>query len=290
MKKKPGTKFLLLSMSLLIAASLSACGNTEPSDSGAGSSTSVEASSAEEYQTNGDMKQSSKESSAGESTAMKTAETAATDSTAAENNASKSAEAAGVAATDNTGSETAAADRTETAATPSAISEEPLSAGLISIDGDIICLGTRYSEIHGGNWSLRTEDYEKYQSYSLNPRTTSGSAMGLYSDKYGYEYENFHIMVSVMNASEDPIPYLDGTIDYLSIPSITRLEVLPEITLPGGLTLNSTEDDFRAVYGEPSSEYNDESTEFRSLTFKDGDVDLKISWYKGRINEITLTI
>ena len=114
--------------------------------------------------------------------------------------------------------------------------------------------------------------------------------MGLYSDKYGYEYENFHIMVSVMNASEDPIPYLDGTIDYLSIPSITRLEVLPEITLPGGLTLNSTEDDFRAVYGEPSSEYNDESTEFRSLTFKDGDVDLKISWYKGRINEITLTI
>jgi hypothetical protein len=97
-------------------------------------------------------------------------------------------------------------------------------------------------------------------------------------------------MVSVMNASEDPIPYLDGTIDYLSIPSITRLEVLPEITLPGGLTLNSTEDDFRAVYGEPSSEYNDESTEFRSLTFKDGDVDLKISWYKGRINEITLTI
>ena len=134
------------------------------------------------------------------------------------------------------------------------------------------------------------EDYEKYQSYSLNPRTTSGSAMGLYSDKYGYEYENFHIMVSVMNASEDPIPYLDGTIDYLSIPSITRLEVLPEITLPGGLTLNSTEDDFRAVYGEPSSEYNDESTEFRSLTFKDGDVDLKISWYKGRINEITLTI
>ena len=136
---------------------------------------------------------------------------------------------------------------------------------------------------------MSDEDYQKYQSYSLNPKTASGSGMALYSEDYGYEYESFHIMVSVTNTSEESIPYLDGAIDYIAISSITRAESVPEVILPGGLTLDGSEEEFKAVYGEPSNEYDDEDAEYRSLSFKDGDVDLKISWSKGRINDITLT-
>ena len=167
---------------------------------------------------------------------------------------------------------------------------ETLAGGAISADGQIIRLGMGYAEIEKGKWAISAKDHEKYEAYSLNPRTTSGSAMALYSEDYGYDFESFHIMVSLRNESEQPVPYLEGTVDYISIPNLTRTEKLAEVILPGGLTLESTEEEFRAVYGEPVSEYDDEATGFRSLSFEDGEVRMGINWVKGSINEITLSM
>ena len=64
--------------------------------------------------------------------------------------------------------------------------------------------------------------------------------------------------------------------------------ILPAFVLPGGLTLESTEEDFIAVYGEPSHVYEDESTEFKSVSFRDGDVKLDVIWSKGKTDEITI--
>ena len=60
--------------------------------------------------------------------------------------------------------------------------------------------------------------------------------------------------------------------------------------MPGGLTLESTEEDFRAVYGEPSYEYEDAATEFRKVHFKDEGVEIQLTWSKGVMSEITMTI
>lgn len=146
------------------------------------------------------------------------------------------------------------------------------------------------AEIEEGKWAISAKDHEKYESYTLNPRTTSGSAMSLYSEDYGYEFESFHIMVSLRNESEQPTPYLEGTVDYISIPSLARTEKLAEVVLPGGLTLESTEEELRAAYGEPASEYYDEAIEFRALSFEDGDVRMTINWVGGVINEVTLSM
>ena len=162
-----------------------------------------------------------------------------------------------------------------------------LSSGAISIDGDLFTLGTGFNEI-SGEWSLKPEDADKYKDYTLNPRTTSGSAMGVYKEKWGYEFNSFHVMISVVNTSESSIPYLEGDIDYLDIPGINRSEAVPDVILPGGLTLESTEEDFIAAYGDPSHEYEDESTEFKSVSFRDGDVKLDVIWSKGKIDEITI--
>lgn len=170
------------------------------------------------------------------------------------------------------------------------IDGETIADGAISADGQIIRLGMGYAEIEEGKWAISAKDHEKYESYTLNPRTTSGSAMSLYSEDYGYEFESFHIMVSLRNESEQPIPYLEGTVDYISIPNLARTEKLAEVVLPGGLTLESTEEELRAAYGEPASEYYDEATEFRALSFEDGDIRMTINWVGGVINEVTLSM
>ncbi len=183
--------------------------------------------------------------------------------------------------------EAAPAATTETNADASAINDATLASGQISIDGDIFTLGTGFNEIPS-EWSLTPEDAEKYKDYTLNPRTTSGSAMGVYKEKWGYEFNSFHVMISLVNVSESSIPYLEGAIDYLDIPGINRSETVPAIILPGGLTLESTEEDFIAAYGEPSNQYEDTSTEFKSLSFRDGDIKLDIIWSKGKIDQITM--
>ena len=170
----------------------------------------------------------------------------------------------------------------------SAIADAPLSSGVMLIDGDLFTMGSGLNDIQ--NWSITPEDEEKYKEYSLNPWTTSGGAMGLYKDSFGTDFTSFHVMASLMNASDSPIAYLDGAIDYLSIPGINRADSVPEVILPGGLTLKSTEEDFRAAYGEPSYEYEDEETEFRSVHFEDGEVEIQLTWVKGEISEITMTI
>ena len=170
-----------------------------------------------------------------------------------------------------------------------AIADAELASGTISIDGDLFTLGTSFNEVQGG-WALKPEDAEKYKDYSLNPRTTSGTAMGIYKDEFGYEFTSFHVMVSLMNESEAPIAYLDGAIDYLSIPGIQRAETVPPVVFPGGLTLESTEEEFIAAYGEPTYQYEDESTEFKTLKFQNGEVELEVIWSKGMIDEITLMI
>ena len=189
--------------------------------------------------------------------------------------------AADETATDATATDTATADA-------GAIAGMPLSSGAISVDGDLFVLGSNFRDVQASGWSLTQEDEEKYQEYTLNPRTTSGGAMGVYKDAYGYDFNSFHVMVSLMNASESSIPYLDGTVDYLSIPRISQVETPVPVVFPGGLTTDSTEEEFVAVYGQPTYEYEDEETEFRSVTFEDGDVELQIIWTKGVINEITM--
>ena len=114
--------------------------------------------------------------------------------------------------------------------------------------------------------------------------------MGVYKEEYGYDFTSFHVMLSLMNISESPIPYLEGDIDYLSIPGIRRSEAVPAVVLPGGLTLESTEEDFIAAYGEPDHVYEDAATEFKSVSFRDGDLKLQVIWSKGEIDEITLEI
>ena len=193
------------------------------------------------------------------------------------------------------GTDTAATDEAEAeeistgtaSAAAGAIVEMPLSSGAVSIDGDLFTLGTGFGEIPG-EWALTPEDAEKYKEYTLNPMSTSGSAMGVYKEKWGYEFNSFHVMISVVNMSESSIPYLEGDIDYLDIPGINRSETVPEVILPGGLTLESTEEDFIAVYGEPSHVYEDESTEFKAISFRDGDINLDVIWSKGKIDEITI--
>lgn len=186
------------------------------------------------------------------------------------------------ATSESTTEETATA-----AATDTALNDAKLSSGSISIDGDVFTLGKGFNEIPA-EWSLKPEDAEKYKDYTLNPRTTSGSAMGVYKEKWGYEFNSFHVMLSLVNASEASIPYLEGAIDYLDIPGISRSETVPDIIFPGGLTLESTEEDFIAAYGEPSNEYEDASTQFKKLSFRDGDVKLDIIWSKGTIDQITI--
>ena len=182
----------------------------------------------------------------------------------------------------------AAATNTDTSsADAGAMKDATLASGQISIDGDIFTLGKGFNEIPA-EWTLKPEDAEKYKDYTLNPRTTSGSAMGVYKEKWGYEFNSFHVMLSLVNASEASIPYLEGAIDYLDIPGISRSETVPNIIFPGGLTLESTEEDFIAAYGEPSNEYEDASTQFKKLSFRDGDVKLDIIWSKGAIDQITI--
>ena len=169
------------------------------------------------------------------------------------------------------------------------IAQEPLSSGAISIGGETIRMGDTYSQIQDGKWTLNPADFERFQTYSLKPRTTAGEGMTLFSDEYGREFSNFHVVISLVNRSDQSIPYLDGAIDYLSLPSLTRQKNVPLITLPGGLTLESSEEQFKEIYGDPSSEYEDESKGYRSLSFKEGDIKMKVSWLNGNINEITIT-
>ena len=185
--------------------------------------------------------------------------------------------------------------KTETAAAAApaadagAINTAALSSGTISVDGDIFTMGTSLTEVNG-DWALKPEDAEKYKVYTLNPRTTSGSAMGLYKEKWGYDFSSFHVMVSLMNLSESPVPYLEGTIDYFNIPGLNRTENVPAIVFPGGLTLESTEEDFIAAYGEATYEYDDAATEYKVRTFEDGEVELQITWSKGVISDVLMTI
>ena len=181
----------------------------------------------------------------------------------------------------------AAAPAADSAAADSVVTDAKLSSGSISIDGDVFTLGKGFNEIPA-EWTLKPDDAEKYKDYTLNPRTTSGSAMGVYKEKWGYEFNSFHVMLSLVNASEASIPYLEGAIDYLDIPGISRSETVPDIIFPGGLTLESTEEDFIAAYGEPSNEYEDASTQFKKLSFRDGDVKLDVIWSKGTIDQITI--
>lgn len=191
---------------------------------------------------------------------------------------------ASVAAASDTGSSA------EAAADASAVAEAPLSAGCISVDGDIFVMGTKFSDLPADTWTLNPEDYEKFKVYSINPRTTMGNAMSLYKDAYGREFSCFHVMVSLMNLSEEPIAYFDGAIDYLNIPGIARAESVAPVVFPGGLTLESTEEDFIAAYGDPVYKYDDESTDYKSRKFEDGEVQLEIVWSKGVISDITMTI
>ena len=184
-------------------------------------------------------------------------------------------------------SESTTEEAATAAATDTALNDAKLSSGSISIDGDVFTLGKGFNEIPA-EWTLKPEDAEKYKDYTLNPRTTSGSAMGVYKEKWGYEFNSFHVMLSLVNASEASIPYLEGAIDYLDIPGISRSETVPDIIFPGGLTLESTEEDFIAAYGEPSNEYEDASTQFKKLSFRDGDIKLDIIWSKGTIDQITI--
>ena len=167
--------------------------------------------------------------------------------------------------------------------------EETLAQGGITVDGQTIRLGMNCSQIQETGWAPNAEDSAKFESYVLNPKTGSGEAMALYNEAYGSDYESFHIMISMRNESEQPIPLLEGAVDYISIPNITKTAKTANVILPGGLTLESTEDEFKAAYGEPVGEYEDEASGFRALSFQNGDVRLDISWTKDGINEITMT-
>ena len=171
---------------------------------------------------------------------------------------------------------------------PVSLAEEPLSSGKILIDGTLYQLGETYTEIHERDWTLNDEDYEKYEKYMLNPRTASGSGISLYSDRYGRELGSFAIVIAQENPSEDLISMFDGIIDYIALPRLNREEPVPSFELPGGLTAESTLDDFKAAYGEPTYEYQDEGTSFESYDFSDGDVKLSAQWVDGKLNEIDI--
>ena len=298
MKKKTLTRILSICIMLLLTASLAGCGGKDSASSSASAesesaaesvSESVEEQPEEEVEEEPEVTEApEEEAEEPEVTEAPEEEPEVTEAPEEEPEVTETPEEEAEeaeAAEEETTEET---EESETA-DAGAIADATLASGTISIDGDLFTLGMGFNELPG-EWSLKPEDAEKYKEYTLNPRTTSGSAMGVYKEKWGFDYESFHVMLSVMNLSESSIPYLEGTIDYLDIPNINRTEVVPAIILPGGLTPESTEEEFIAAYGEPSHEYLDEATEFRSLSFRDGDVKLDVIWSKGEMSEISMII
>ena len=166
------------------------------------------------------------------------------------------------------------------------VASSPLSAGILSLDGEVLRLGTTYNKMSGGSWTLNEDNLEKYSGYVLNPMTTSGSGMTLYNDKYGRQAGDFSVVISTRNATKEAVPMLDGEINYISLPKIARAESKPEIMLPGGLTPDSTPEDFIAAYGEPTYEYKDDESDSLSYNFQDGEVKLNVNWLKGNITGI----
>ena len=265
----------------------SASAEEATSESGSAESTSAEEATSESS--------SAESASAEEATSESTsAESSSAESASAEEATSESSSAESASAEDATSESTSAEEATSASdaerTMDAIVADVDLSFGAVAVDDMVFILGTPFSAIKGSAWTLNPEDEEKYADYSLNPWTTSGSAMGVYSDEYGREYDSFHVMVSLMNASDDPIAYLDGAIDYLNMPGLNRVERLPNVVLPRGLTLTSTEEEFIAAYGEPTYEYEDAETEYRMVEFRDEEVKLQVTWSKGVMSDILMTI
>lgn len=279
MRKQKKTRWLALPVALFMLALLIACGSTDSS------TRNIEKTSeASRDETVTDQIQSTT------SQEEMTTEQAFTATSQEEMTTGQTSNAGSEEKKDNNNdqsSDSAASTATGTAA--ETLADEPLSSGKIAIDGEVYQLGMTYNQISDGKWTLNDDDYAKYENYTLNPRTTSGSGVSLFSDQYGRELGCFSIVIAMENASEDSISLFDGAIDYIAAPQISRVESAPVIELPGGLTTDSKLDDFKAAYGEPYYEYSDDSTKFESYNFTNGDVEISVKWINGRMNEINLS-
>jgi len=132
----------------------------------------------------------------------------------------------------------------------------PLPVGFetFSYNGQLIYLPTTYEELSKLNFVLDAE----YDASDMVP-----SGFGEWIDLVDAD-GNVVAMISVDNYTDDEIPLGKCTVDYFSVSNpyiYDETQEAPEVMLVGGLTFQSTYEDFESVLGIPYYHYEDHSEE-----------------------------
>ena len=155
----------------------------------------------------------------------------------------------------------------------------------VTINGSTVTFPVSYADFKAMGFHISAED----EAYVLNSMYyTSVTLYNANEERMGYCYLYDH--------TENAIPLSDCMVYGVCIEYDSYYDVVTDVVLPSGVTMNSTKEDWVTAYGTPDYEYESDTYDSQEYTwyahndayYDDSQNSLEVSYWDGAIDEITI--
>jgi hypothetical protein len=159
----------------------------------------------------------------------------------------------------------------------------------IKVDGVLYQFPYDYDELVDNGWSMDLAEYGYEDGYTLNKGDMTYSTIELTHANYGTDWDSFTIWCGFANYTDKTIDITQGNLWAIELDIMDGLEIrekYPTVYISNGITWGATQEDIIKAFGEPTSAYESDESEYVVLEYMfDYDIYMELTVY----NEFGLT-